>query len=109
MYPAAEPVTVPTVTAAQELERYATRLLQLQRWPEARSALHQLAVTSPHDPQIRARLAYARGQEAHLDGDLPRARQEWTRALLLDPTLTAAHDALVRTRPRFRWPWSRRP
>lgn len=104
----ADSVTADTVTAAQELERYALRLLQLQRWPEARSALHQLAVTTPHDARIRARLAYARGHEAAAAGDTARARQEWSRALLLDPSLGDARLALDRARPRFRWPWARR-
>lgn len=98
-----------TLTADAELTRYARRLLQLRRWTEARTALHQLAVRAPHDQPLRALLALARGHEAASLGEVDRATSEWERALRFDPTLDDARAALA-ARPRRRglrrlWPW----
>ncbi|MEZ4403647.1 MAG: hypothetical protein R3B06_26725 [Kofleriaceae bacterium] len=92
-----------TLDADLELERYATRLLQLRRWTDARTALHQLALRAPQNSRWRALLAYARGHEASELGELARARSEWERALLLDPTLDDARLALTSRRMRTTW------
>ena len=90
-------------TADQELERYARRLLQLRRWTQARTALHQLAVRSPHTARVRALLAYARGHEAAELGERDRAASEWARALLFDPSFDDARASLATARGRGGW------
>ena len=84
-----------------EALRHALTLMQLNRWTEARIALHELALATPQVTRLRALLAYARGHEAAAAGDLARAHEEWRRALLLDPSLKDAEVAM-RTRPRRR-------
>lgn len=93
-----------TITSEDALETYALRLVQLRRWTEARTALHQLAMLMPQVTKIRALLAYTRGHEAAEQGELLRARREWERALTLDPTLDDARRALA----QHRMPWYRR-
>lgn len=80
----------------EQLIQQASRLMQLNRWPEARSVLQQLAILVPRQPRYRAWLALARGEEHWLGGDERRARAEWKRALVLDPTLDEAQLALRR-------------
>jgi len=94
--------SAPDDTATAEAERFghAQRLMQLRRWTDARSTLHQLAVHNPREPRYRALLALARGHEASDAGDDRLARTEWLRAARLDPTLDGAHAALRRRRPR---------
>ena len=83
------------------LYRDANHALELQHWPEARHLLFQLATRAPHKTRYRALLAYARGQESLGTGDESRARDEWRRALTLDPSLKEAARALAaRARPR---------
>ena len=86
-------------TEEPELFRHAKFQMQIQRWPEARSILQQLTVAAPKDQSYRALLAYVRGHEAAIAGDLERARAEWQRALSIDPKLEDAAQAL-RTRAR---------
>ena len=81
-------------TDHDELEREAERLLQLRQWQGARAVLTQLAHAHPASSLHRARLAYARGWEAADAGEVDRARAEWTRALVLDGTLSDAQAAL---------------
>lgn len=83
------------------LFRLARQQLELQNWSEARDLLLQLATRSPSTTRYRALLAYARGQESFCAGDEIRAREEWRRALILDPALVDAKHALAaRPRPR---------
>ena len=88
-----------TTTAEAEMLGHAMRLVQLHRWSDARSALHQLALRNPRDPRVRALLALARGHEAAAGGDMASARSEWARAVQLDPSLELAKAALRRRRP----------
>jgi hypothetical protein len=85
------------------LLRQARSALDLQRWTEARDLLFQLATRSPNTTRYRAMLAYARGQEAHTLGDIERARDEWRRAVTLDPTLNDAQRALSLRARRRSW------
>ena len=92
----------PTTTVMTESEfdettmfRRARQALELQRWSDARSLLLRLATRSPNTTKYRALLAYARGQESFDAGDEIRARDEWRRALTLDPTLEDARRALA--------------
>lgn len=92
----------PTIDAMLEPEadeaslfRRARQALELQRWGDARVQLLRLATRSPNTTRYRALLAYARGQEAYVAGDEDRARDEWRRALTLDPTLEDARRALA--------------
>lgn len=107
---AAPPLTSPdartarAITSEVALETYAQRLLQLRKWTEARTALHQLALLMPQVTRLRALLAFARGHEAAEQGELDRAHAEWERALTLDPTLEDARRALAQ-HPRS---WLRR-
>jgi tetratricopeptide (TPR) repeat protein len=81
--------------------RQAKQLLELQKWTEAREAFLALATRSPSNFRYRALLAYARGQESLAAGDELRAREEWRRALILDPQLEDAKRALaVRVKQR---------
>lgn len=83
------------------LYRDANHALELQHWPEARHLLFQLATRAPHKTRYRALLAYARGHESLGTGDEIRARDEWRRALTLDPSLKEAERSLAaRARPR---------
>ena len=92
------------VTAGDdELERYARRLLARQQWTPARTALHLAAMRAPGDDRLRALMAYARGHEAAEQDDPGRARTEWERALLLDPSLTEARDALTTLPGSLAW------
>ncbi len=75
--------------------RRARQALELQRWSDARALLLRLATRSPNTTQYRSLLAYARGQESLDAGDEARARDEWRRALTLDPTLADARRALA--------------
>jgi hypothetical protein len=90
------PTPAPSADDQTETLRYAERLLQACRWTEARATLHRLAATAPGISHYRALLAYARGEEAAERGDLPRARDEWRRALILEPTYAAPKAALQR-------------
>jgi hypothetical protein len=81
--------------------RHLRTLVQLQQWPEAKAAALELAHRHPHKAEYRAQLALARGHEAWQAGDAKRAREEWNRAVILDPTLEAA---LVAVRGRARRP-----
>ncbi|MEZ4404370.1 MAG: hypothetical protein R3B06_30395 [Kofleriaceae bacterium] len=74
-------------------------LIALSRWPEAKVAARDLAHQHPHTAHYRALLALIRGHEASLAGDHKRAREEWNRALTLEPTLEPAQEAL-RQAPR---------
>lgn len=96
--------TAHAITSEAALETYAQRLLQLRKWTEARTALHQLALLTPQVTRLRALMAFARGHEAAEQGELARARTEWERALTLDPTLDDARLALA----QHPLPWLRR-
>lgn len=83
------------------LFRQARQCLELQKWTEARELLFTLATRSPSTTRYRALLAYARGQESLSAGDEIRAREEWRRALILDPMLEDARRMLaVRAKQR---------
>ena len=56
------------------------------------------ATTTPGVTRYRVLLAYARGEEAAERGEIARARDEWRRALTLDPSCTEAKSALARSR-----------
>lgn len=77
--------------------------LDLQRWSEARELLLWLATRSPATTRYRALLAYARGQEAATAGDETRAREEWRRALILDPRLELARQAIAARNRQRSW------
>ncbi|HVV81954.1 MAG TPA: hypothetical protein VHE35_02700 [Kofleriaceae bacterium] len=85
------------------LFRQARQALELQHWTEARDLLLQLATRSPSTTRYRALLAYARGQESFVAGDETRARDEWRRALILDPSLEDAQHALAAHAPQRSW------
>lgn len=89
----------PTIDQEEALLSHLQTLISLQRWTEAKSAARELATQHPHKAYYRALLALARGHEADLAGDRKRAREEWQRALTLDPTLEAASLALRKARP----------
>ena len=89
---------VPGADDQTEALRYAERLLQACQWTEARTVLHRLATTAPGYTRYRVLLAYARGEEAAERGDVTRARDEWRRALTLDPSCIEAQSALARSR-----------
>lgn len=93
------PTPAPSADDQTETLRYAERLLQACRWTEARCTLHRLAATAPGVVHYRALLAYARGEEAAERGELDRARDEWRRALILEPRYAAPRAALDRTGP----------
>jgi predicted Zn-dependent protease len=78
-----------------EVYRRVCAALDVQRWAEARELLLDLARRLPHASRYRALLAYTRGQEALGEGDARRAREEWRRALILDPGLRVARQALA--------------
>jgi hypothetical protein len=86
------------------LFRRASKALELQHWTEARDLLFDLARLRPDKGRYRALLAYARGHESFIAGDEARAREEWRRALVLDPKLREAQQALAsRAQPRRSW------
>ncbi len=87
----------PVALAADDdsTSKRATRALECQRWTQARELLLELAYQSPHNTGYRAKLAYARGQEAAASGDESRAVAEWRRALVLDRSLVEAAQALA--------------
>lgn len=86
------------------LFRRATNLLATQHWTEARDVLFTLAKHRPDKARYRALLAYARGHEHLIAGDEARARDEWRRAVVLDPNLREAQAALAaREPPRRSW------
>lgn len=94
------PATVaPSVFDEATASREALAALDRQRWQEASARLLELARRNPNVTRYRALLAYARGQEAWIAGDDTRAREEWRRALILDPSLREATEA-ARTRAR---------
>lgn len=90
------PTPAPSADDQTETLRYAERLLHACRWTDARTTLHRLAASAPGVTHYRALLAYARGEEAAERGDLSRARDEWRRALILEPTCQPARTALDR-------------
>ena len=89
----------PTIDVETALVNHLRTLMSLQRWPEARVAARELATRHPHKAHYRALLALARGHEAALANDYKRAREEWQRAITLEPTLEDAALALRRSRP----------
>jgi Tfp pilus assembly protein PilF len=89
-------------TDSSDALRDVLMLMQLHKWTEARIALHALAVAAPAITRYRALLAYARGHEAALAGDLDRAHEEWRRALTLDPSMKEAAAEMKRQRRRRR-------
>jgi hypothetical protein len=92
------PTPAPSADDQTETLRYAERLLHACRWTEARTILHRLATTTPGVTRYRVLLAYARGEEYCERGELARARAEWRRALILDPSCIEAKAALGRVR-----------
>lgn len=92
------PTPAPGADDESETLRYAEGLLQACRWTEARGVLHRLATTTPGVTRYRVLLAYARGEEYAALGDQVRARDEWRRSLVLDPTYPQATIALRRAR-----------
>jgi Flp pilus assembly protein TadD len=97
---------VPYMTFDQDpdeagLYQQGRQALDRQKWSEARELFRLLATRAPANSRYRALLAYARGQEWLDGGDEVRARDEWRRALILDPRLEDARRMLaVRSRPR---------
>jgi hypothetical protein len=85
------------------LVRQARQSLELQKWTEARELLYTLATRSPSTTRYRALLAYARGQESLEAGDETRAREEWRRALILDPMLEVARRMLATRAKQRSW------
>lgn len=97
-----KPIPAPGADDQTEALRLADALLLAGRFAEARGHLRRLAEASPGVTYYRALLALARGHEASEAGDHQRARAEWRRALILDPTLDRARVALRRSRaPSF--------
>ena len=88
----------PTIDPEALLFDHLRTLLGLQKWAEARSTARELATLCPQNAHYRALLALARGHEAEAAGDHKRAREEWQRALALEPKLEAASLALRRRR-----------
>lgn len=83
--------------------RHLQTLLQLQQWTEAKIVARELATQHPHTAHYRALLALARGHEAAVANDHQRAREEWRRALTLEPNLDAAKVALASRAGRRSW------
>lgn len=76
--------------------------IERQAWAEARELYRALAIHTPGMLRYRVMLAYARGHVARAEGDEARARDEWRRALVLDPSCELAARALGRA-PRTSW------
>lgn len=93
----------PAVTPEGEALRHLETLLRTQKWTEAKIAARELATQHPHTAHYRALLALARGHEAAVANDPQRAREEWRRALTLEPTLEAAKIALASRAGRRSW------
>ena len=68
-----------------------------------RTVARELATRDPHNAHYRALLALARGHEASLANEPARARAEWRRAIMLDPALAEARDALSSRAGRRSW------
>ncbi len=93
----------PVLDQESALVQHLQTLIQLQRWPEARTVARQLATEHPGNPHYRAILALARGHEAAQSGEPRRAREEWRRAITLDPKLEEARAALHSRAGRQSW------
>ena len=97
------PSTPPVAFDEQGALRDAMQALAVQRWADARQVLLDHARRSPSTTRYRALLAYARGHEADAAGDDQRAREEWRRAVILDPSLESATRPLAARRRRRSW------
>jgi tetratricopeptide (TPR) repeat protein len=88
--------SAPPPAPATEEQRFAAALELLRRrlWKDAEKALAELAISHPSEKRYRAYRHYARGRIAQDDGRLDAARDEWERALRLDPELAAARAAV---------------
>lgn len=93
----------PVVDDAATLVSHLRTLMQLQKWTEAKSVARELATRDPQNAHYRALLALARGHEASLANEPKRAREEWRRAITLDPKLVEARDALSTRAARRSW------
>lgn len=78
-------------------------LMQLGKWTEAKTVARQLATQYPQNSHYRALLALARGQEAAHANEPKRAREEFRRAITLDPKLEEARAALSSRAARQSW------
>ena len=94
---------MPSVDSEDALVAHLRTLMQLQKWPEARTVARELAQRYPQNAHDRALLALARGHEAALANEPKRAREEWRRAITLDPKLEAARAALSSRAGRQSW------
>jgi tetratricopeptide (TPR) repeat protein len=93
----------PVVDSEDAMVAHLRTLMQLQKWPEAKTVARQLATQFPQNAHYRALLALARGHEAALAKEPQRAREEWRRAITLDPKLEAARQALSSRAGRASW------
>jgi DnaJ-domain-containing protein 1 len=84
---------IPQLSEEAELEQ-AMELLKRRLWTEAKKAFHALAARDTVNKRYRALLSYARGREAQDEARHDIAREEFTRALQLDPDLNPARVAL---------------
>lgn len=87
----------------QALVGHLRTLMELQRWTEAKAVARELATQFPHNAHYRALLALMRGHEAAAANEPKRAREEWRRAITLDPKLEEARAALASRAGRTSW------
>ncbi len=93
----------PAVDAEEALVAHLQTLMQLQKWPEAKTVARELATQHPRNQHYRALLALVRGNEAAQANEPKRAREEFRRAITLDPKLEEARTALASRRIRASW------
>jgi hypothetical protein len=93
----------PAVGPEEALVSHLRTLLQLRQWTEARTVARELATQYPRTSHYRALLALARGYEASQANEPKRAREEWRRAITLDPKLEEARAALSSRAARRSW------
>lgn len=72
----------------------AKSMLGSGRFGDAKEAFRQIALTAPQEKKYRAYMHLAWGREYAAAGDVDKARDELNRALVLDPSLDPAKDAM---------------
>jgi tetratricopeptide (TPR) repeat protein len=81
-------------TEERDLLELADIHLAAGQWGDACKLFHSVAARHPQNRVYRALMHYARGRDYLAERQYRNARAELRRALDLDPTLTAAADAL---------------
>lgn len=87
------------IAVAEGLVR-ALQLGESGQWNEAMALLQKLFKSHPNDRRIQAYAHFIRGREYEQVGNIAKARNEYQRALAVDPSLDAAHRAMNGLRAR---------